>query len=185
MKATGKILIAAVLSIFMITLAAESEARRGNYRGRGHLSRPGHFKSGHKRNFHRGHYKRSPKHRYRHGYYGHGVKHRYGYGRHHYRDKHHGHKHYYRRGHRKGLGIYLGHRSYSYYGYYGHYGLYRYGKYHPFRYPYGYGYHYKGYKTNRYYDDYSGGYPGDSYDTLTSAKNLKRLIAEETQTQVQ
>ncbi len=141
MKATGKILIAAVLSIFMITLAAESEARRGNYRGRGHLSRPGHFKSGH--------------------------------------------KHYYRRGHRKSLGIYLGHRSYSYYGYYGHYGLYRYGKYHPFRYPYGYGYHYKGYKTNRYYDDYSGGYPGDSYDTSTSAKNLKRLIAEETQTQVQ
>jgi hypothetical protein len=138
MKATGKILIAAVLSIFMVTLAVESEARRGNYRGPGNLSRSGHFKSGHKRSFHRGHYKRSPKPRYRHGYYGYGAKHRYGSKRHHYRSKHYRPKGSYR------------------HGFYGRYG---YGKYGYHRYPYGHRYYYRPYPASLYYynayqDDY-------------------------------
>jgi hypothetical protein len=138
MKATGKVLIAAVLSIFMITLTAESEARSGNPRGRGHLSRPGYFKGSDKRNFHRGHYNSSPKQRYWRGSYGYGAKHRYGYKRHHYRSNHYGPK-----------------RSYRH-GFYGRYGYGRYGYYH---YPYGYRYYYRPYPAGPYYynayqDDY-------------------------------
>jgi hypothetical protein len=147
MKATGKILIAAVLSIFMVTLATESEARRGTYRGRGHLSRPGHFKSGHKRSFERGHYTRSPKHHYRNGYYGYGVKHRYGYKRSLYDHRHYRPRLYYGHGYRNGFTLHLGH---------GLYGRYGYGKYHPFRYPDWRGYFYNGYKRNRYFADYLG-----------------------------
>ena len=155
MKATGKILIAAVLSIFMVTLAAESEARRGNYRGRGHLSRPGHFKSGHKRNFHRGHYKYSHKNHYRSGYYkssykhyyGYGAKHRYGYKRSLYGHKPYRPRLYYGHGYRHGFNLHLGH---------GLYGRYGYGKYHPFRYPHWRSHFYNSYKSTRYFADYLG-----------------------------
>jgi hypothetical protein len=148
MKATGKVLITAVLSIFFITLTAESEARRGNSRGPGHISRPGQFKGGQKRNFRGGHYKQSTKQRYRHSPYGYGAKHRYGYKRHHYRSKHYGPKRSYRRGYYRG------------YGYYGNYGYYRY--------PYGYRYYYRPYPASLYYynayqDDYR-----DSSDDASS-----------------
>ena len=138
MKATGKILIAAVLSIFMISLAVESEAWRGTYRGPGNLSRPGYFKGGYKRNVHRGYYKRSPAKRYRPGPYGYGAKYRYGYKRHHYPFKHYGAKRFYRHG-------FYGRYGYGYSGYY--------------RYPYGYRSYYRPYPASLYYynayqDDY-------------------------------
>ena len=174
MRAIGKILIAAVLSIFLVTLAAQSEARRGNYRGRGHLSRPGHFKSGHKRNFHRGHYNRSPKHRYRHGYYEYGVKHRYGYKRSFYGHKHYGPSLFFGHRHQQGFSLKLGH------GLYGHY---RYDRYHPSRYRYGKNYYFKRYKARRYYDGYLDDYPGNWYNSYSSIQNLKRLMEEESQTQ--
>ncbi|MBT8406607.1 MAG: hypothetical protein KJP05_04055 [Deltaproteobacteria bacterium] len=166
MKATGRIFITAVLSIFIVTLAVESEARRGNYRGGRHLSRPGHFKSGHQRglhgghqrNFHRGHYKRSAKHRYPYGYYessykryygyghyGYGAKYRYGHKRSLYGHKHYRPRLYYRLGYRHGFSLQLGH---------GLDGRYGYGKYHPFRYPHWRIYFDNGYKSNRYFAEY-------------------------------
>ena len=173
MKTTGRIFIAAVLSTFIVTLAVESEARRGNYRGRGHLSRPGHFKSGHKRSFPHGHYKRSSKHRYRYGYSGHGVKHRYGYKRSFYRQKHYRPRLFFGHRHKHGFSLKLGHGLYGHYGYYG---------YHPFRYPYGKNYYFKRYKTRRYYNGYFDDYPGSWYEGYSSVQNLKRLIEEESQT---
>ena len=162
MKATGRIFIAAVLSIFIVTLAVESEAGRGNYRGRGHLSRPGHFKSGHQRslhggherNFHHGHYKRSAKHRYPYGYYkssykryyGYGAKYGYGHKRSLYGHQHYRPRLYFRHGYRHGFSLQLGQ---------GLDGGYGYGKYHPFRYPHWRSYFDSGYQSNRYFAEYS------------------------------
>ena len=150
MKTTGKILIAGVLSIFIITLATESEAGRGNYRGRGGLSRSGYFKSSHDRSFHRGQYKYSHKNYYRSGYYrtsykkyyGYGAKHRYGY-----KLSLYGNKYYKPILHyRHGINLHLGH---------GLDGRYGYGKYHPFRYPHWRSHFHKSCKTNLYFSEYS------------------------------
>jgi hypothetical protein len=154
MKAIGRIIIAGVLSIFIITLAVESEAGRANYSGRGHLSRPGHFKSSHKRDFHRGNYKYSHKNYYRSGYYKNSYKHYYGYGAKHrygYKGSRYGYKHYkptlyYGHGYKHGFNLHLGH---------GLDGRYGYGKYHPFRYPHWRSHFHKSYKTNRYFAEYS------------------------------
>ena len=158
MKATGRILIAAVLSIFIVTLAAESEARRGNYRGRGHLSRPSRFESSHKRNFYRGNYTYDHKNRYRSGhhksnykhsygyrYYGYGAEVRYGYKGSLYSQKHYWPRLYYGHGYRHALSLHLGD---------GVYGRYRYGKCRPFHYPHWRSYFHKSFKNTRYFADY-------------------------------
>lgn len=145
MKSTGKILIAAFLSFFVIAVAVPSEARRGHAGNRGYSSRHGHYKAGRNQRYRHGHHKSVRENNYRRGSYGQGAKHRYGSKRHHYRSKHYRPKGSYR------------------HGFYGRYG---YGKYGYYRYSYGHRYYYRPYPVGLYYYN---GYPDDYRDSSDDA----------------
>jgi hypothetical protein len=136
MKTITKILIVALLSLFLIAVAVDSKAGRGRHYGGEHYSRHGHFKYGH------GGYSGHKHHRYK-KYYSprkHYFKHR--------------HRPYYRHGH--GYGILYGRGLYGYYGY---------GKYRYYGYPYEYRYYQRSHRSGGYHNgEYQGGQHRLDYD---------------------